>query len=229
MPSLHTVVPMIKDNFKAINANIQKCAKVSGRILADINLVAVSKRQPPENIKAALDFGHRLFGENKVQEAQAHWAHLKPQYPDLKLHLIGPLQTNKIKEAVALFDVIETVDREKLARKLGVELQKTGKNTPCFIQVNTGEEAQKSGILPKDLTAFLHYCTDDCGLNIQGLMCIPPADDPAAPHFALLRQMAQNHSLSCLSMGMSADYEYAICLGATHIRVGTALFGARSS
>ncbi len=219
----------IKQNIENINAQIKKTCNPWGRGPADINLVAVSKRQPQEKILEALDSGHRLFGENRVQEAYEHWEHLKPKYPDLKLHLIGPLQTNKIKEAIALFDCIETIDREKLARKLGAALQEQNKRLPCFIQVNTGEEAQKAGITPQDFAEFLKFCQQDCALDIQGLMCIPPVDDPAALHFALLQKMAHQHDLKNLSMGMSADYQHAIPLGATYIRVGTGIFGNRET
>lgn len=192
-------------------------------------LVAVTKTQPPEIIDAALKLGHRLFGENRVQESLSHWQEIRESglYSDLKLHLIGPLQTNKAAQAVAHFDLIETLDREKLAKTLGAEMQKQGRALPCFIQVNTGEEPQKGGIAPQALFDFHHFCKTECGLNITGLMCIPPAEDPPALHFALLRHSAQKLSLPHLSMGMSADFEKAIALGATHIRIGSALFGPR--
>ncbi len=217
----------ITENLQNINKIIHETATSWKRDTDDINLIAVSKRQSQEKIIAALQAGHRQFGENRVQEAYEHWANIKQDYPDLELHLIGPLQTNKIKDAVELFDVIQTLDREKLARKLGAALQEEGKATPCFIQVNIGEEEQKSGILPQELPEFLDFCTQDCNLNIQGLMCIPPIDEPASLYFALLQKMAQTHNLPHLSMGMSADYEKAIPLGATYIRVGTAIFGER--
>lgn len=217
----------IQKNLEEINSEIQKVCNPWNRATDEVNLVAVSKRQPQEKIKAALDAGHRLFGENKVQEAYEHWEHLKPQYPNLKLHLIGPLQTNKIKDAVKLFDCIETIDREKLARKLGNILAEHNKKLPCFVQVNTGEEEQKSGIAPNELSEFLNFCKNDCQLNITGLMCIPPIDDPAALHFAMLQKMAHKHKIENLSMGMSADYKHAIPLGATYIRVGTGIFGQR--
>lgn len=192
----------------------------------NVNLVAVSKTKPAEEITPLLNAGHRLFGENRVQEAVSKWPALKEAYPDATLHLIGPLQTNKIKEAVALFDVIETVDRLKLAEKLADEIAKTGKKLPCFVQVNTGAEDQKAGILPQEADTFIAQCRD-LGLNIVGLMCIPPFDDEPSPHFALLCKIAERNQLEKLSMGMSADFETAIALGATHVRVGTALFGAR--
>ena len=193
-----------------------------------VTLVAVSKRQPDAKIDAALAAGQRVFGENRVQEAISRWAARRSQYADLTLHLIGPLQTNKVAEAVALFDVIEVVDREKLARALATEMTRQKRHLPCFIQVNTGEEPQKSGILPDQLDDFLVLCRDDLGLSIQGLMCIPPVDEDAAMHFALLNSMAKRLNLSKLSMGMSSDYTDAIGFGATSVRVGSAIFGARA-
>ncbi len=171
--------------------------------------------------------GHRLFGENRVQEALEHWCALKEAFQDITLHLVGPLQTNKVKEAVALFDVIETLDRPKLAQALQKEMEKQGRNIPCLIQVNTGNEPQKAGVSVEELPGFLSYCQKECGLNIKGLMCIPPANEPPAMHFALLAKLAKDHGLKELSMGMSADFEKAIPLGATYVRVGTALFGDR--
>ncbi|MDH5722168.1 MAG: YggS family pyridoxal phosphate-dependent enzyme [Alphaproteobacteria bacterium] len=217
----------IAENFKSLDLEITEIARNNGRNPEDVNLIAVSKRQTQDKLRAALDYGHRIFGENRVQEAQEHWAELKADYPDLELHLIGPLQTNKIKDAIALFDVIHTIDREKLARKLGEELKIQNKSMPCLIQVNTGEEPQKAGIPPKDLPDFLHFCRVECLLDIRGLMCIPPIDDPAAVHFAFLKKLASEHDLAQLSMGMSSDYPKAIALGATYIRIGTALFGER--
>lgn len=218
----------ITENFEKIGSKIRKAEKLSNREQGACALVAVTKTQTAENIKAALDFGHRLFGENKVQEAQSHWTDLKTQYADIKLHLIGPLQTNKAGDAVALFDCIETLDREKLALALDVEMKKQGRALPCFVQVNTGEEEQKGGVFPKDLSAFLDFCRRETSLNIIGLMCIPPVDEPPALHFAFLKKLAAENNLPNLSMGMSSDYERAIALGATHVRVGTSLFGARS-
>ena len=194
-----------------------------------VTLVAVSKRQPDAKIDAALAAGQRVFGENRVQEATSRWAARRSQYADLTLHLIGPLQTNKAAEAVALFDVIEVVDREKLARALATEMTRQNRHLPCFIQVNTGEEPQKSGILPDQLDDFFIFCRDDLGLSVQGLMCIPPVDEDAAMHFALLNSMAKRLNLSNLSMGMSSDYTDAIGFGATSVRVGSAIFGARAS
>lgn len=189
-------------------------------------LVAVSKQQPDEMIRDVLSQGQRVFGENRVQEAAARWTGLRPAYPDLQLHLIGPLQSNKVDDAVALFDVIETVDREKLVVALAAEMKKQNRFLPCFIQVNTGEEPQKGGVAPGDFAALLQTARA-AGLNITGLMCIPPADDLPDMHFALLHKLAKVHGLSHLSMGMSGDYETAIAYGATHVRVGSAIFGDR--
>ena len=192
-------------------------------------LVAVSKRQPDDRINAALDAGHRVFGENRVQEAQQRWSERRATHDDLRLHLIGALQTNKAAEAVALFDVIEVIDRPKLARALAAEMQKANRQLDCYIQVNTGEEAQKSGVMPDDLDALLDICRGECGLRITGLMCIPPVEEEPAMHFALLRSMAERHGLAELSMGMSGDFEDAIALGATSVRIGSAIFGARDT
>ncbi len=218
----------IADNLVHVYERIEKAAQNVDRDTSAVHLVAVSKKQPMEKIQAALDAGHRCFGENRVQEAQEHWSTIKPNYPDLRLHLIGPLQTNKVKEAVALFDVIESLDREKLARALAKEMEKQGKILPCFVQVNTGEEAQKAGIIPADLPDFLTFCRGECGLDIRGLMCIPPIDEPPALHFAFLAKLAQENDVTGLSMGMSSDFEKAIPLGATYVRVGTGIFGERS-
>ena len=190
-------------------------------------LVAVSKRQPDDRIEAALVAGHRVFGENRVQEAQERWAERRGLYPDLKLHLIGPLQTNKAADAVALFDVIEVVDRPKLARRLSTEMAHQGRHLPCYVQVNTGEEDQKSGILPDEADSFIGFCREECGLDIAGLMCIPPVDEEPAMHFALLRTIAERNDLPGLSMGMSGDYGEAVRFGATSVRVGSAIFGSR--
>jgi pyridoxal phosphate enzyme (YggS family) len=190
-------------------------------------LVAVSKRQPEERLEAALAAGQRVFGENRVQEAEAHWTGRRGRFPDLELHLIGPLQTNKADEAVTLFDVIETLDRPKLARALAKSIEKLGRTPRLLIQVNTGQEPQKAGVAPDELAGLLAMAREECGLEISGLMCIPPAEEPAAPHFALLKRLAEQHALSTISMGMSGDFELAARLGATHVRVGTGFFGAR--
>ena len=217
----------ILQNLLSIQDDISKTAAEWGRDPHEISLVAVSKKQPEDRIEAALDAGHRLFGENRVPEAQERWAERRKTYPDLRLHLIGPLQTNKVKDAVALFDVIETLDRPKLARKLADEMKEQERYLPCFIQVNTGSEDQKSGVLPADLPDLLNLCRAE-GLNIIGLMCIPPLDDPPGLHFAYLKQLAGDHGLKELSMGMSGDYEKAIAAGASLIRVGTGVFGKRA-
>ena len=214
-------------NLRAVKAQIEAAGKAAGREPGEVTLVAVGKVQPVEKVEAALAQGQRIFGENRVQEAQGKWPELKARYPDVTLHLIGPLQTNKAADAIALFDVIETVDRPKLARVLAAEMKKQGRMLECFVQVNTGEEDQKAGVLPADADAFIETCRDEHGLNIVGLMCIPPADDEPALHFALLREIARRHDLEKLSMGMSGDYEIAIEFGATHVRVGTAIFGDR--
>ena len=192
-------------------------------------LVAVSKRQPDDRIAAAFAAGHRLFGENRVQEAQQRWTERRREHPDLTLHLIGPLQTNKVAEAVALFDVIEVVDRPKLALALAREMARQDRRLSCYIQVNTGEEPQKSGILPDEADDFIAFCRDECGLDIVGLMCIPPQDEEPAMHFALLRGIAARNGLAGLSMGMSGDFEEAVAFGATSVRVGSAIFGARDA
>tara|TARA_B100000989_G_scaffold259617_1_gene209867 strand:- start:469 stop:1134 length:666 start_codon:yes stop_codon:yes gene_type:complete len=215
------------------NSNIEileklsKAAVQADREEACINLIAVSKQQPEERIENSLAFGQRIFGENRVQEAFQRWQRRKSFYPDLELHLIGPLQSNKAADAVALFDVIHTVDRPKIALALSREMASAQRTLPCFIQVNTGEEEQKAGILPHELNTFLSFCRKEAGLQIVGLMCIPPIDEEPALHFALLKTLAERHELVQLSMGMSADFETAILFGATHIRVGSAFFGSR--
>ncbi len=220
--------PPIAANLRALRSAIEAAAIQSGRQAEDVTLVAVSKTKPAAMIEAALEAGQRVFGENRVQEAETKFPTLKTLYPDLLLHLIGPLQTNKTQNAVALFDVIETLDRPKLARALAREMEKTGRRPHILIQVNTGEEPQKAGIAPQELEDFLALARDDLGLPVVGLMCIPPVEDPPAPHFALLAKLAAKCGLTELSMGMSADFETGIRLGATHVRVGSALFGARA-
>ena len=210
-----------------VKDRIAAAARAVGRDAADVTLVAVSKTHDAAAISSAIAAGQRVFGENRVQEAQGKYPALKAAHPELVLHLIGPLQTNKVKEAVALFDVIETVDRPKLADALAREMERTGRRPRCFIQVNTGEEPQKAGVLPAATDAFVVECRDRWRLPIVGLMCIPPLDQEPSPHFALLREIARRHGLTELSMGMSADYEIAIRLGATYVRVGTAIFGER--
>lgn len=217
----------ITENLAQVSRKIADAARDHGRDPSAITLVAVSKQQPDDRIGDALGAGLRIFGENRVQEAQERWTARRAPYPDLRLHLIGPLQTNKAQDAVELFDVIETVDRIKLADALKTAMDKLGKTPACLIQVNTGAEAQKAGVLLADFPALLAHCRA-IGLSIAGLMCIPPVDQPPALHFALLKKLAAENGLGVLSMGMSHDFESAIALGATHIRIGTALFGARS-
>ena len=213
--------------FLEVQNKIRKATRNVGRDPNHIELIAVSKQQPEARIERALNEGFRVFGENRVQEAQGRWEPRRPFFPDLKLHLIGPLQSNKAGDAVALFDIIHTLDRPKIARALKTEMDNQNRPLPCFIQVNTGNEPQKAGVLPKELPDFHHFCHSEIGLDIVGLMCIPPIHEEAVMHFALLKTLADELSLSKLSMGMSGDYEDAISLGATHIRVGSALFGAR--
>ena len=213
--------------FLEVNNKIREAAKIAGREPDQVELIAVSKQQPDARIESALNEGFRVFGENRVQEAQARWQPRRPFFPDLELHLVGPLQSNKAGDAVALFDVIHTLDRPKIARALKTEMDKQNRQLPCFIQVNTGDEPQKAGISPSEVLDFHHFCHSEIGLDITGLMCIPPIDEEAAMHFALLKTLADKLSLPKLSIGMSGDYEEAIAFGATHIRVGSALFGAR--
>ena len=192
-----------------------------------MSLVAVSKTHPADSVRAALQAGQRVFGENRVQEALAKFPGLRRDFPDLKLHLIGPLQTNKVRDAVAHCDVIETVDRPRLAEALMREMERSGRQLSCFVEVNTGEEAQKAGVFPDVADGFVADCRGRLGLPVVGLMCIPPEHEEPALHFALLREIARRNGLDQLSMGMSADFETAIRFGATHVRVGTAIFGAR--
>ncbi len=213
-------------NLGAIRARI--AAQKGPGLAARVELIAVSKTHPVEAVIAAAEAGQRLFGENRVQEAAAKFPALRARYPDLKLHLIGPLQTNKVRQAVETCDAIQTVDRDKLAAALADEVAKQGKRLDLFIQVNTGEEPQKAGILPAEADDFIARCRDQYRLPVVGLMCIPPAEEHPAPHFALLREIARRQDLSQLSMGMSGDFETAAMLGATHVRVGSAIFGGRS-
>jgi PLP dependent protein len=222
-----TPIDHIAGNLSDIRGRIARAAAEHGRVSQDVTLVAVSKTHPAEAIAAAIAAGQSVFGENRVQEAQAKFPDLKAAHPALELHLIGPLQSNKAREAVALFDVIETLDREKLARALADEMHKQKRRPALFVQVNTGEESQKAGINPREVDDFLKLCHNDLQLPVRGLMCIPPHDQHPAPHFALLREMARRNGLPSLSMGMSGDYETAIAFGATHVRIGTAIFGQR--
>lgn len=212
-----------------MRARIDRACVEAGRDPASVILTAVSKTQGRDALEAALATGQRVFGENRVQEAQAHWTERRAALPDLELRLIGPLQTNKAVEAVELFDVIETLDREKLAAALATAMRKTGRIPRVLVQVNTGAEPQKAGVLPEDADALIAAARDRHGLIVEGLMCIPPADEAPEPHFRILADIAARNGLSVLSMGMSGDYEIAISCGATHVRVGSALFGERNA
>jgi pyridoxal phosphate enzyme (YggS family) len=220
---------VIAANLADVRGRIATAAVAAGRTPASVNLVAVTKTHPAAIVREALTAGHRVFGENRVQEAQAKYPALREAFPDLVLHLIGPLQTNKVRDAVALFDVIESVDRPRLAEALATEMERSGRRLPCLIEVNTGEEPQKAGIFPAEADDFIAECRDRLGLPIEGLMCVPPLDEEPALHFALLREIARRTGLPLLSMGMSADFEKAIHFGATHVRVGSAIFGVRGS
>ncbi len=222
-----TAANQITQNYNEVMSRIAAAAGRAGRQTEDITLVAVSKTFGPEDIEPVLQIPHRTFGENRVQESYGKWPELKSRYPETVLHLIGPLQTNKAREAVSLFDCIETLDREKLARTLAKEIQAAGKAPELFVQVNTGLEPQKAGIEPQELDGFIQTCRTIYDLPVTGLMCIPPVDEEPALHFALLAKLAGRNGLAKLSMGMSGDFETAIELGATHVRVGSAIFGAR--
>jgi len=213
--------------FFAVKAKIAAAEQEARREAGAVTLVAVSKTFDAADIRPVIEAGQRVFGENRVQEAQGKWPDLKQAFPDIELHLIGPLQSNKAKEAVALFDVIETVDREKIAAELAKEITRQGRSPKLYVQVNTGSEPQKAGIEPRAAIAFVARCRDVHGLAIEGLMCIPPADENPGPHFALLEKLAREAGVAKLSMGMSGDYETAIAFGATSVRVGSAIFGSR--
>ena len=221
------LLELIAANLTAVRGRIEAAARAATRPEGAVTLVAVSKTHPIEAVRAALQAGQRIFGENRMQEALAKFPALRREFPDLALHLIGPLQTNKVKDAVAHGDVIETVDRPRLAEALAHEMERSGRRVPCFIEVNTGEEPQKAGIFPEAADGFIRDCRDRLGLPVEGLMCVPPEHEEPAPYFALLREIARRNGLEKLSMGMSADFETAIRFGATHVRVGTAIFGAR--
>jgi PLP dependent protein len=210
-------------------AKIAAAAQAVGRDPAEVRLIAVSKTFDAPEILPVLQAGHRQFGENRVQEAKGKWPELKTQFPDLKLHLVGPLQSNKAKEAVELFDAIHSIDRPKIARAIAEEMKKQGKRLELLVQVNTGEEPQKAGVVPAELPAFLALCRNELGLEVGGLMCIPPVDEEPAIHFAFLEKLAAESGCASLSMGMSDDYETAVQFGATYVRVGSAIFGSRSN
>ena len=213
---------------EAVRREIAHACRDARRDPASVTLVAVSKTFGAEAITPVIDAGQKVFGENRVQEAKAKWPPLRGRYPGLELHMIGPLQSNKAKDAVALFDAIHSIDRPSLCEALAKEIQKQNRRPILFVEINTGAEPQKAGVLPQDADAFLTRCRDGFGLAISGLMCIPPEDEAPAPHFALTAKLAARNGLRLLSMGMSADYPAAIAMGATHIRVGSAIFGARS-
>jgi pyridoxal phosphate enzyme (YggS family) len=225
-PESHSAAE-IPERLRQVKEEIALAAEAAGRKPSTVELVAVTKTMPAAAVEDAIEAGQLIFGENRVQEAQAKWLALKALHANLELHLIGPLQTNKVREAVALFDVIETLDRPKLARALAEEMRRTGMRPRLFVQVNTGEEPQKAGIVPEETADFVALCRDTFGLVVDGLMCIPPFDEEPSMHFALLAKLAKELGLDELSMGMSGDFEKAIAFGATYVRVGTAIFGTR--
>ena len=222
-------MPSIPERLARVRETIAAATIEAKRLAGSVTLVAVSKTFDASEIRPALDADQRIFGENRVQEAQGKWPQLRELYEGIELHLIGPLQSNKAAEAVALFDVIQTVDREKIAAALAIEMKKQGKAPKLFIQVNTGLEEQKAGIDPRETLAFVSRCREVHGLTIEGLMCIPPAEENPGPHFALLRKLAKECGVEKLSMGMSGDYQTAIAFGASHVRVGSAIFGVRGN
>lgn len=215
------------DRWSEARSRIDRAARESGRDPQTVTLVCVTKTFPSAAIVPLLDAGQRVFGENRVQEAREKWPDLRARYPDVELHLLGPLQSNKVKEAVETFDAIQSLDREKIARALAAEFARRGRPMRCFVQVNTGAEPQKSGVRVEEADAFVALCRDELGLSVEGLMCVPPVGEQASPHFALLSMIAARNGLSRLSMGMSADFEQAIELGATHVRIGSAIMGER--
>ena len=217
----------LTERLAGVRHKIAVAQQLAKRDAASVHLIAVSKTFGADEIRPVLAAGQRVFGENRVQEAQGKWPALRAEFPDLKLHLIGPLQSNKAADAVALFDAIHTIDRPKIAKAIADEMKSQGRKLELFVQVNTGEEPQKAGIMPADAKAFVAMCRDELKLDIAGLMCIPPVEEEAAVHFAFLAKMAREFGVSGLSMGMSGDYETAIAFGATHVRVGSAIFGGR--
>lgn len=216
-----------RDNLTLVLDQIAKAEADADRAKGSVRLVAVSKTHDADAIRPVIEAGQRVFGENRVQEAQGKWPGLKEEFDGIELHLIGPLQSNKAEDAVALFDVIETIDREKIARAIAKEMEKQGRSPKLYVQVNTGGEEQKAGIAPEETVAFVTMCRDELDLSIEGLMCIPPVDENPGPHFALLAKLAGECGVEKLSMGMSGDYEIAVAFGATEVRVGSAIFGAR--
>jgi pyridoxal phosphate enzyme (YggS family) len=219
--------PAVAANLASAHQRIAAAARAAGCEPAEVTLIAISKTHSAALIRAALEAGHRVFGENRVQEAERKWPALKAEYPGAELHLVGPLQTNKVQAAVALFDVIATVDREKLAAALAAEMERADRRPRCLIEINTGEEAQKHGVVPAEADGFIAHCREVLGLPVEGLMCIPPQDEEPALHFALLGQIARRNGLGTLSMGMTEDFEVAVAFGATQVRIGTAIFGPR--
>jgi len=217
----------VRNRLDAVRSAISDAAQNARRASSSVTLIAVSKTFDADGIRPALEAGQRAYGENRVQEAQGKWPQLRADYPDVDLHLIGPLQSNKAADAVALFDAIHTIDRPKIAKAVADEMAKQGKRLQLFVQVNTGEEPQKAGVMPADAKAFVAMCRDDLHLQIAGLMCIPPVEEEAAVHFAFLAKLADELGVASLSMGMSGDFETAIAFGATHVRVGSAIFGTR--
>ncbi|NJO56237.1 MAG: YggS family pyridoxal phosphate-dependent enzyme [Rhodospirillales bacterium] len=217
----------IGERLTAVRRTIANAAVAAGRDPESVTLVAVSKTHPGDVVRQALLAGQKVFGENRIQEAEEKWPALRAEFPDLALHLIGPLQRNKVKRAVRLFDVIETIDRADLATAVAKAADEAGRRPSVFIQVNTGEEPQKAGVAPEEADALVRLCREECGLTVRGLMCIPPIDEEPSLHFALLREIARRNELKELSMGMSGDYEVAVQFGATSVRVGTAIFGER--
>jgi PLP dependent protein len=220
---------VIPDRLSAVQRGIVAACRDAGRDPASVTLVAVTKTFSPEAIAPAITAGQQVFGENRVQEAKGKWPGLREKYPGIEIHLIGPLQSNKAREAVALFDAIHTVDRPSLCAALAKEIERQGRQPKLLVEVNTGAEPQKAGVLPEDTDAFIRTCRETYGLTIRGLMCIPPFDETPAPHFALLAKIAARNGLEWLSMGMSADFATAIQFGATHVRIGSAIFGEREA
>ena len=220
---------LIETPLTKVRDQIARACADAGRDPASVTLVAISKTFGANAIEPVIAEGQRVFGENRVQEAKAKWPSLKERHGGIELHLVGALQSNKAKDAVALFDAIHSLDRPSLAEALAKEISKQGRRPTLFVEVNTGGEAQKSGVLPEEADAFVKACREGYGLQVAGLMCLPPADEPAAPHFALTAKIARRNNLALLSMGMSADFALAIAFGATHVRVGTAIFGERSA
>jgi len=226
MPTDETPID-VAANLAAVKSEIAEARREAGLTGPGPDIVAVAKRQPPDRLRAALAAGHRVFGENRVEEADAKWPRLRGEFPGIELHLVGRLQSKKTEAAVRLFDVIQTLDRPRLARRLAAAIEKTGRRPRLFVQVNTGEEPQKGGVAPDELEALLGLAREELALDVEGLMCLPPADDDSALHFALLAKLARRHGLARLSMGMSGDYPVAAAMGADLVRVGTAIFGPR--